>query len=277
MSCPTARPRRCSARARARRPTTTCCCRSTRTCTRWARAPIPARARADPASVGAELVRGRPRRRRHLPRPGPARRLPDRVARRVARRPARRRRVRAPARESVLIDGARRLRHRSAPCLEGYTGVWVGDEKIAAIGVRVARGRTRHGFALNVDPDLTMFEHIVPCGIPDRGVTSMARAARPRRPRCTRSSTGVVDAVRRTSFGHRRRSSARTSRGARVADDLAPFTRARPTRTPAVPVRLAEPPGRGRRRARGGRPPSAASAPEWMRVPRPLRRRVTSS
>jgi lipoic acid synthetase len=58
---------------------------------------------------------------------------------------------------------------------ERYTGVWVGDEKIAAIGVRVARGRTRHGFALNVDPDMTMFEHIVPCGISDRGVTSMAR------------------------------------------------------------------------------------------------------
>jgi len=57
----------------------------------------------------------------------------------------------------------------------GYTGVWVGDEKIAAIGVRVSRGRTRHGFALNVDPDLSMFEHIVPCGIRDRGVTSMSR------------------------------------------------------------------------------------------------------
>src|SRR4029077_10565396 len=56
-----------------------------------------------------------------------------------------------------------------------YTGVWVGDEKIAAIGVRVAQGRTRHGFALNVDPDLTMFNHIIPCGIADRGVTSMAR------------------------------------------------------------------------------------------------------
>ncbi|HEX5097286.1 MAG TPA: lipoyl synthase, partial [Acidimicrobiia bacterium] len=63
----------------------------------------------------------------------------------------------------------------TATVSKGYTGVWVGDEKVAAIGVRVARGRTRHGFALNVDPDLAMFEHIVPCGIRDRGVTSMAR------------------------------------------------------------------------------------------------------
>ena len=54
------------------------------------------------------------------------------------------------------------------------TGVWVGDAKIAAIGVRVSRGVTMHGFALNVDPDLAYFNHIVPCGMPDASVTSIA-------------------------------------------------------------------------------------------------------
>ena len=55
------------------------------------------------------------------------------------------------------------------------TGVWAGDAKIAAIGVRVSRGVTMHGFALNVCPDLSFFDHIVPCGMPDGRVTSMAR------------------------------------------------------------------------------------------------------
>jgi lipoic acid synthetase len=75
--------------------------------------------------------------------------------------------------EGVLIDALAELgvAARREP---RYPGVWVGDEKIAAVGVRVARARTRHGFALNVDPDLTMFDHIVPCGIRDRGVTSLA-------------------------------------------------------------------------------------------------------
>ncbi len=54
-----------------------------------------------------------------------------------------------------------------------YTGVWVADEKLAAIGVRVSRGVSMHGFALNVDPDLALFAGIVPCGIRDRGVTSL--------------------------------------------------------------------------------------------------------
>ncbi len=57
---------------------------------------------------------------------------------------------------------------------EGHpTGVWTGEAKIAAIGVRVSRGVTTHGFALNVSPDLGYFDHIVPCGIENCRVASM--------------------------------------------------------------------------------------------------------
>ncbi len=54
------------------------------------------------------------------------------------------------------------------------SGVWVGDAKLGAIGVRVARNVTKHGFALNVSPDLSYFDGIIACGLTDKGVTSMA-------------------------------------------------------------------------------------------------------
>ena len=61
--------------------------------------------------------------------------------------------------------------------IDGRSGVWIqderGDRKIAAIGIRVAKGVTMHGFALNVNPDLAAFGQIVPCGIADADVTSL--------------------------------------------------------------------------------------------------------
>lgn len=60
---------------------------------------------------------------------------------------------------------------------KGRTGVWTGDRKLAAIGVRISQGVSTHGLALNTVNDLSWFEHIVPCGIADRGVTTLQQEA----------------------------------------------------------------------------------------------------
>jgi len=137
------------------------------------------------------------------------------------------------------------------------TGVWAGGEKVAAIGVKVSRGRTMHGFALNVDPDLAMFSHIVPCGLRDRGVTSVRRLlGRPVEMRAVVDSVtarfaevlGYADVERQDVVWHERPS------------DLSAFTRGA-----ATPVRLL---GRLAEAGVAGPTPEeqAARRPEWMRV-----------
>jgi lipoic acid synthetase len=81
--------------------------------------------------------------------------------------------------EQLVIDTCAALGLPGTGRLPGRPGVWVQPgsarpRKICAIGVRLSRGRSMHGFALNVDPDLAMFDHIVPCGIGDLAVTSLA-------------------------------------------------------------------------------------------------------
>ena len=76
--------------------------------------------------------------------------------------------------EQVLIDTLIEFKI-IAQRNDGLTGVWVGDEKIAALGVRISRWVTMHGFSLNVNPDLSFYDGIIPCGIFDHGVTSMEK------------------------------------------------------------------------------------------------------
>lgn len=129
--------------------------------------------------------------------------------------------------EQLLIDTLADVGLPGADRLPDYPGVWIGvgtdtPRKIAAIGVRLSRGRSMHGFALNVAPDLAMFGHIVPCGIPDKGVTSLAAEG------IDVSMREVVDALvaRAAALWPHAEGVDRHDVAWRVKrDDLAPFTR----------------------------------------------------
>jgi len=185
----------------------------------------PAHVLVDPATVGAEMVRtdrggdvtyhgpgqlvGYPV--LHLPGKG-AGDMVDTVAY-------------VAAVEQVVIDTLDDL-GVSADRLDGYPGVWVdvaglNPRKICAIGVRVTRGRTLHGFALNVAPDLTMFDHIVPCGIADKGVTSLAAEGADVTMREVVDTLVARSVARWGRGGHDRQDVAWRER----SSDLAPFSR----------------------------------------------------
>ena len=168
--------------------------------------------------------------------------------------------------EQLVIDALARLGLPGAGRLDGYPGVWVEPDgpnprKICAIGVKVSRGRSMHGFALNVNPDMDYFGYIVPCGISDKPVTSMAAEG------VHVEMASVVDtvvAVAAGIWGHA--GIDRQDVAWRVADsDMAPFTRGAGAGA-EVPVRMLD-----RRLRQAGVDPAAGLGtrerkPEWLRV-----------
>lgn len=194
--------------------------------------------------------------------------------------------------EQLVIDALADLGLQDTGRVPGFPGVWVAPasaapRKICAVGVRLTRGRSMHGFALNVHPDLEMFEHIVPCGIVDKGVTSLAAEG------IDATMREVVDAVARRAAD--RWGSAGTDRADVVwrtaGDDLAPFSRGAGAGDPirpepaGVPVRLGAPRTGGttaRRRARLAEAGVTEAVdistrkPPWMRAPVQLTPEVTA-
>jgi lipoic acid synthetase len=172
--------------------------------------------------------------------------------------------------EQLIIDVLADLGLTGAGRLDGYPGVWIdpagaNPRKICAIGVRVSRGRSMHGFALNVAPDMAYFGHIVPCGIADKPVTSLADEG------FSITMARVVDAVvaRAQSIWGYGRVDRQDVAWRVAAEDLAPFTRGEGPGAPvapSVPVRMLD-----RRLAEAGVDPAGGVAleerkPEWMRV-----------
>ncbi|MEY2398315.1 MAG: lipoyl synthase [Actinomycetota bacterium] len=166
--------------------------------------------------------------------------------------------------EQLVIDALGDVGLAGVSRFDGYPGVWVdvdgAPRKIAAIGVRVSRGRSMHGFALNVSTDLSWFDNIVPCGIADYAVTSIA-------------NEGVDVSMRQVADAVAARAAQTWGSGvaerADVAwqqrpDDLAPFSRAHAEGNSA-PVRLL-----GRLSAAGVDTSTSLATnqrkPEWLRV-----------
>jgi lipoyl synthase len=144
--------------------------------------------------------------------------------------------------EQLVIDVVGDLGLAGAGRVAGRPGVWLdadgpGPRKIAAIGVRLARGRSMHGFALNVDPDLSWFDRIVPCGLADAAVTSLAAEG---------IDAPMADVVDRVVA----RAAARWGRGEVERQDAA-WTRADPVADDATPVAVT----------------LGARKPEWLRAP----------
>ena len=163
--------------------------------------------------------------------------------------------------EQVIIDSLHELGLPDADRLPGYPGVWVGvgagtPRKICAIGVRVGRRRTMHGFALNVDTDMTwMRERIVPCGIAEHPVTSLAEEG------VHVGMRAVADVVARhaaLAFADGRMERHDVA-WREVPEDLSPFSRGA---GPGEPVRLMS------RMARAGVEDAidiSARKPDWIR------------
>ncbi len=176
--------------------------------------------------------------------------------------------------EQVVIDALADLGLPGCGRVErpGHEGVWVDPDgaqprKICAVGARITRGRSMHGFALNVEPDLSMFDHIVPCGLRDGAVTSLRAEG------IDASMAAVVDAiVIRAAARWARSGVERQDVAWRVAPgDLAPFSRGagpgevtRPDQHHVGPVRLL-----GRLAAAGVDPdagmPLTSAKPAWLR------------
>lgn len=178
--------------------------------------------------------------------------------------------------EQVLIDTLARL-GLAAGRLHGYPGVWVDADgpaprKIAAIGVRIERGRSLHGFALNVAPDLAMFRHIVPCGLSGFGVTSLRAEG------IVADTRTVVDTlVEQLHWGHRGIDRADVAwRVPRDDSDLSAFSRREADTDETTEVRGAPRADQGTGVRLLGRLADAGVAggfgvserkPEWMRAP----------